>query len=320
MKARIPFIISLLFVLGALTGLLIKGGTSERRYETTGCQHRMIYEYTPDPQIGLLTLGGSRLRVSTSARHFNEILAEIRPDALPPHNLSHNIYSVDKEYVVLRDMLDKHTVKTALVMIEPRKAEFGSMSAPFAEIAKLSDIPLAVHAVWPENKINAVRGARDIVFQHIDAFSEVGSIHKGMSLQDCDREDYRLNIGGLDKAQTKFMQVSGRALEWDLTDPSQEGFLRWMRAFKDLSEHSGTQIIFLLMTGTSEPLPAPSVRDQFFETTGLRLITLDRDIHDELSLNGKRDSSHINKVGRDVLLPWLVAQIEDVCNRDDGCL
>ena len=72
MRYVIP-ILSVIFVIGGFTALLIKGGAPERRYEHSACQYRMIYQYTPEEPMGLVTLGGSRMRVATSSDHFDEV-------------------------------------------------------------------------------------------------------------------------------------------------------------------------------------------------------------------------------------------------------
>ena len=71
MRYVIP-ILSVIFVIGGFTALLIKGGAPERRYEHSACQYRMIYQYTPEEPMGLVTLGGSRMRVATSADHCDD--------------------------------------------------------------------------------------------------------------------------------------------------------------------------------------------------------------------------------------------------------
>lgn len=315
----IRLLVSTCVVLVALGTLLWMGDKPERRYESEACPHRIIYDYTPDPAMGLVTLGGSRVRVSTSEPDFNAYLAAERPDAVPMHSVAHSIFSLEKEYVILRDLLENHAVKSVIIMIEPRRADFGAAHPDFTEIARLKDIPLAVSTLWPESPINAVRAARDIIFQHLDIFDKVGEQHRQMTVRGCDALDYRLDVGQLDQADRMYRTLGTERLEWDLMAPEEEGFLRWMAAYRALAQQTGTEIMFLLMTATSEPLPPDDLEIRFENITGLPLITLDRDMHDQLVAMGKRDSGHINKPGRDIFIPWLVAKIESKCRRTDGC-
>jgi hypothetical protein len=87
------FSLMLCIVFSIFTSMLWYGNSAERRYKNSACQYRMIYNYSPKPEMGLVTLGGSRLRVSTSARHFNQILNKLRPNYSPMHNLSHSIFT-----------------------------------------------------------------------------------------------------------------------------------------------------------------------------------------------------------------------------------
>lgn len=316
----IRFRLVLICVMLALGAILLWGDEKERRYERSACQYRMIYDYEPEPAMGLVTLGGSRVRVSTSATHFNELLSKLRPEALPVHNLAHSVYAIGKEYVILRDLLENHKPKSVLVMIKPRSANFGSAHPSFIEIARLSDIPLAIKTIWPESRMNALLAARDILLQHLNPLERVGKQHSEMTDRNCDKLDYRLNVQSLHSAQRIYEVASQKVLDWDLTAPSERGFLQWMAAFQKLREKTGVEFIFLLMTGTSEPLPAADMGKKFEEITGMPLITLDRELHAKLSAGGKRDSSHLNEIGRVDFIPWLIGKIEQKCRRSDGCL
>ncbi len=266
-----------------------------------------------------MTVGGSRMRVSTNARHFDEVLAELRPGALPVHNLAHSYYSIGKEYVLTKEFLERHNPKAVVVMLEQRLERLGAVRPQLTRIARLSDIPLLVSAVWPEDKLNAIRAARDVIFEHLAPFGRVQSPHPEMTIRNCDRLDYRLDVLALDQAAKIYESVSNKTAEWDLTDPGHDGLKRWIAAFKDLSRESNTEIIFLLITATAEPLPAPELEREFEAETGMPLIIFDEELHKKLVENGKRDNSHMNQAGREIFLPWLVSRIEEKCSRSDGC-
>ena len=311
----------LCIVFSIFTSMLWYGNSAERRYKNSACQYRMIYNYSPKPEMGLVTLGGSRLRVSTSARHFNQILNKLRPNYSPMHNLSHSVYSLEKEYVIARDMLAEKKVKTLLIMIEPRPGsnDYGRAHPDFLEIAKLSDIPLAVKAYWPESAITAINAVKGIIVEHLKISERVGKQSNEMSDRDCDKYDYRLNVDVLDRGLSTFNKISGIRKDWNLDASNEEGFLQWMKHFHRLSTKTNTQIIFLLLTATNEYLPKSKVENNFFNKTQMQLITLSPEIHAMLSPWGKRDNSHLNEKGREIFIPWLVEQIENKCMRKDGC-
>lgn len=314
------FAIAVLLVLSAIASILYVGSTPERRYVDSACQYRMIYGQERGQQAGLLALGGSRMRVAASGRQFADILASRKPNALPIYNMAHSIFAFEKEYFLLRDFLERHSLKSALIMIEPRQKDFGSLHPDSITIARLNDIPTVVSNLWSEDKAQSLLAARDIFVEHLRFTKRAGKPHKETSLHDCDRLDYRISIEALNAADAIYEQMAGRWLDWDLSHEREDGFLKWMAAFRALEEKHDFELFFLLMTGTSEPLPVPGFDETFKGVTGHELITLDENIHATLSKMGKRDSSHINETGREVFIPWLIERIDERCERPDGCL
>jgi len=313
------FVFAGLLAFTALICAVALGSTPERRYESAACQYRMIHDYTPEQGFGLVTVGGSRMRVATSAREFNPLLAEKVPQAAPMHNLSHSYFTLEKEYVLIDELLRKHGAKSVLVMIEPRQADFGKAHPDFLEIARLQDIPLTMKALWSEDPHAAFSAAKAVVFQHLRFIDRVGKPHKEMTLFDCDRLDYRLDVRALDAANKKYISGPLGTLNWSLDDPDQHGLAVWLNAYKELAEKYDTEIMFMLITATPEPLPDPALEAKFLEKFDMPLITLDPELHAVLSEGGKRDASHINQQGRAVLLPWLIDEIAAKCRREDGC-
>lgn len=300
------------------------GDLPARRYENDACQYNMAYLQNPSDDIGLLTLGGSRARVAMQAKHFNEILQDLRPDSLPVYNFAHSIYSLEKEYVLLRDIVSRRTPKAALIMIEPRQRDLGSSHPDFHTVAKLEDIPLALSTLWPESKIESLNAVRAILWEHLRFFERTeGKLHRQETKVDCDRFDFRLNVPVLERAFSRYeerKELESHVLKWDLTSSNQEGFLRWMRAYKELSQEYDFEIFFILMTGMADKLPPVDLETRFENATGMPLIAFDKNIHAAISPDGRRDGSHINKVGRDIFLPWLIGRIEDKCRSETGCL
>lgn len=314
------FALAFAIVVLLVGGILWWGDQPERRYEDSACQYRMIYGMPDGRQvpIGLVTLGGSRVRVSTSADHFDKILTRINPSALPVHNLAHSRFSLEKEYVLLRDLLEVRQVKAALVMLKPRFSHHGLAHPDYMEIARLSDIPYAIRALWPERKMAALEAVRGILWEHLRFFDRVKQPPRDTTERNCDGVDYRLNIDRLLEGYRAYQREQG-ALHWDLSAPESRGFLWQMQAYKNLAEQHNVQIIFIIMTAADERLPPPGFEQAFERITQMKLITLDKDIQNALSMDGRRDQSHINHAGREIFIPWLIEKIESKCIKAEGC-
>lgn len=314
------FFISLTFVLTAALAIFYLGDAPARRYSGESCPYNMIFGSGAREPIGLVTVGGSRVLVATSARDFNPILKRTHPNALTVHNLAHSRYSLEKEYILLRDLLERRSAKAALIMIKPRGSSYGSVHPDYVKIAKLKDIPTTLEATWQESAVEALSAVRDIFWEHIAFFDRTdGKLHPQETSIDCDRIDNRLNVPVLSEGTRNFPSIMARELKWDLSAPEEAGFMRWMEAYRSLSKKHGVEFFFLLMSGMTELLPAEGMEEAFEKATGMHLITLPEDMQRKLSPGGRRDTSHINKIGRDVFLPWLIKRIDEKCTRPDGC-
>lgn len=309
------------------------GGSEERRYENYECNQRMIYDYKPVGEMGLLTLGGSRIRVATATPDFDLFMDEEDMSSGLVHNLGHTNYSLGQEYVFLRDALEKHSPRSVLVMVEPRMAKFGTVEQGFIETARLSDIPLAMRTAWVEEPRVAISVVRDIFVKHLYVMRPIKNLMKkylrisNSSLakrypnpRNCDTGDHRLSVQKLANAEQKYNEVSKQILEWDLSSGSEVGFLRWMKAYKLLADSRNVGIIFLLMTGTDEPLPQEGFSKKFEDVTGMPIITLTSELHEIISRNGKRDNIHLNSLGRKEFIPWLIDQIKEKCRLEVKCI
>lgn len=115
-----------------LAATILLGDQSARRYQGMDCQHNVIWG--DDSPMGLVTIGGSRILVAGIVEDVEAALEAKGFDHLPAANIAHSYYSVEKEYVLLRDLLDHRPVKTALVMIEPRGNSFVRLSSDFPNI------------------------------------------------------------------------------------------------------------------------------------------------------------------------------------------
>jgi hypothetical protein len=309
--------VSVLTVLAFLVAIVLLGDRSARRYQGMDCHHNVIWG--DDSPLGLVTIGGSRILVASVVRDIEVVLDEKGIDHLPAANIAHSYYSIEKEYVLLRDLLDHRPVKTALVMIEPRGNSFGRLSSDFLTIAKLSDIPKAWQAAGHEAPIAVFTDLWTSVTSHMKSWNiAVGTDAKGAS-HDCAPPDYRLDAVALADAERKFEKKAGQFLKWNLKSKEEQAVLSWAKASKNLADSHGTELFFILMTGTGEFLPDPRLATMFKEQTGANLIVFDPEIHQKLSISGRRDGNHLNGEGRAVFLPWLIDQIAVQCKNPEGC-
>lgn len=316
------FITALILLFTATLTALYAGDAPARRYSEDNCQFNMIYGGASTP-IGLVTVGGSRMMVSTSGRDFNPILKRTHPNALTVHDMAHSTYSMGKEYVLLRDLLERRSVKAALIMIEPRGANsiFGKADPSYTQIAKFGDIPTAIATMWPESGVGAIHTVRDILWQHIAFLNRTdGKLHREEGPTDCDRTDNRLNIPVLAQGAENIQTVAEKTnLNWDISSPREAGSMRWIEAYRSLSQKYNVEFFFIVLSGMGEPLPTEGTEEAFASSTGMHLITLTPDLQRQLSPAGRRDISHINKAGREIFLPWLIKRIDEKCTRPDGC-
>lgn len=314
------FFLSIGILLLAISGILAWGDQPSRRYVYDDCQYNMIYLADPEAPVGLVTIGGSRVGVSTPASEFQAVVDARASDAELVHNLTHGHFALEKEYVLLRDLLERRQVKTALIMMAPFGGNVENTHEDFLTIARLSDIPLAVFTLGIANFEDAVLSVRNIVWRHLNIFSRTtGALRGDETDVNCNRFDYRLDTEMLYRADQAYENEDLGTLDWPIASEEDTAFMRWMEAYRELEEQYGIQIMFLMITATDEPLPPAGFEDDFFERTRMHLITFDREIHHLLAKNGKRDSHHINLQGRQIFLPWLYDKIVEKCERADGC-
>ena len=300
-----------------LVATMLLGDRSARRYHGMDCQHNVIWG--DDDPLGLVTIGGSRMLVASVVKDVEAALDAKGFDYLPGANIAHSYYGVEKEYVLLRDLLDHRPVKTALVVIEPRGTSFGRLSPDFLTIAKLSDLPKAWQASGHEAPLAVFTDIWTSVKEHMKNWKFAHEPVGKSASRDCAPQDYRLDMIALEGAQQKFDEKSGQFLDWELKSKEEQAVLSWAIESKELTDQHGTELFFILMTGTGQSLPVPQLALNFKELTGVDLIVFSPEIHQKLSKSGRRDGNHLNAEGRDIFLPWLIDQIAAKCKNPKGC-
>jgi hypothetical protein len=317
------FRVALIAGLVGLAGLVWAGGTPERRYANTACQHFLMQQ---DPRdMGLVTIGGSRMLTATDSDHLNEILDRTGIDHLPAFNMAHSHFTLAKEYVVIRDLLEQGwRPRSILVMIEPRRGRYGAIHPEFAEIARLSDIPLSILAIWPEDPWAAIAGAGQILRHHLLAWQRIKlpkNAKVRTNLSNCHLGDYRLTVDHLARREELTERVRRRGpLQWDISG-SEDSFTRtYIAALNDLAETYDTQVMFLHLNRAGKSSPPPEFADAFHAATGARLLIPPSDLMAEMDRIGRRDLTHINAHGRETFLPWLISEVQARCENPEGCL
>jgi hypothetical protein len=311
------FGVAVLTMSAFLVATILLGDRSARRYQGMDCQHKVIWG--DDSPLGLVTIGGSRMLVASVVQDVEAALDAKGFDHLPAANIAHSYYSVEKEYVLLRDLLDHRPVKTALVVIEPRGASFGRLSPDFLTIAKLSDLSTAWQASGHEAPLAVFTDIWTSVKDHMKNWKFAHEPDGKSTAQDCAPLDFRLDLVGLASAQQKFDEKAGQFLEWNLESKEEQAVVSWAKESKRLTDAHGTELFFILMTGTGEFLPDPQLATRFKEQTGADLITFSPEMHQKLSASGRRDHNHLNADGRAIFLPWLINQIAQKCKNPKGC-
>lgn len=311
------FGVAAIAMLGFLMATVLLGDRAARRYHGMDCQYNVIWgDANP---LGLVTIGGSRMLVASVVSDVESALDAKGFDHLPVANIAHSYYSVEKEFVLLRDLLSHRPVKTALVMVEPRGNSFGRLTPDFLTIAKLSDLPKAWQASGHEAPLAVFSDIWTSVTEHMKNWKYANEPVEKSTSRDCAPLDYRLDMIALEGAQRKYFEKSGQFLEWNLKSKEEQAVLKWATESKKLADEHGTDLFFILMTGTGESLPEPQFALNFKELTGVDLIVFSPEIHQKLSESGRRDGNHLNAEGRDIFLPWLIDQIAAKCKNPKGC-
>ncbi len=316
------FRIVLTLCIAAVAGALWLGDRPERRYVNAECQYRMIHQDTDE--MGLVSVGGSRILTAVDSHHLNALLDASGKAHAPAFNLAHSHYTLAKEYVLLRDLFDRGWApRSVVVMIQPRGKRAGAIHPEFAEIARLSDIPLSMRALWSEDPWAAISGAALILRHHFKFWEEV-RLRKGTSLSErtdnCHLGDYRLTLDELERgvAARKQAELNG-PMDWKVEEPSEEFNRIYIRAIADLARDHGAEAIFLNLTRAGILPPDPAFAEKFRDATGSPAIILPPELMARIDHSGRRDRMHINAQGRAYFLPWLISQIENACTAPSGC-
>ena len=313
------FWITLTLICMGFVMLIAFGTLPERRYaDGLSCYYRLIY--ADDGPIGVAAVGGSQMRDAVHVLDFDQLLDARGIDHDPTYSIARKNYHFAAEHLLMRDLITQRPVKTALIMIEPFRLDT-EVTETTLKIALLSDLPLVWRSLAGTDFTNRVEVMRQIVVNHLkptnggrppNVFAKPRR-HCRLS------PDQRLDPEEMLDAQQTGRDLSGQTFDWNLQAPLQDGLVQNVRAFRDFAEGYGTKVIYLLMTGTDDPIAPPDLAERFYVETGAPLITFDPELHAWLAENGRRDPVHVNAAGREILMPWLINQIEEVCERPEGC-
>lgn len=297
------------------------GDRAERRYVNSQCQYRMI-EQTPDA-MGIVSVGGSQMLTAADADDLNAVLDKTGGTHAPAYNLAHSYFTLAKEYVLLRDLFEAGwRPRTVLVMLTSRNRRHGTVHPEFAEIARLSDIPISLRAIWAESPWAAIAGAAQILRHHLQIWEHVKLPKNAPDrVRNCHLGDYRLTLEHLQRGpELRALAAKRKVLPWDIAGPGEIFTRTYVEAIADLAAEHGAQAIFVNIPRVGTPLPAPEFPAQFLDATGVRFLTPPVEMARRLDAAGRRDISHMNAAGRAYFQPWLIEEIRSACTFDHGCL
>lgn len=315
--ARFYFALALCAI--GLGAVLVIGDLPARRYAYSDCLHEVSYGYSGH-EAALLIAGGSRIREATTSLDFETYVDLDNRVNGSIVNLSHSIFSIGKEYVLVRDYLQRNSANITLIQIRPNLVPKERPRGDFEEIARLSDIPLAWRAQESSGLAAQFSHVKQIVLSHFSISEEVDPAAVNIQNGNCVWRQYPFAHAAMLYGVEQYGELGDQQLEWDIDQSLSKELGIWVNVFKELEDRYDTQVIFLLMTASNEPLPHPNFSDEFYERTGIHLITLPPDLHAQLITEGKRDLTHLVPEGREIFLPWLVKEIRERCLDSSQCL
>ncbi len=313
--------------------LIVRGDSAEVRYRGSDCNYYLTYENTGP--ISLAGFGGSRMRTAFDADDLARILRDSgHPEAIV-YNGGHSHYSIEKEYVLVRDLLETRQVKTVVVMLQPRAMDYALISRDFKSIARVRDIPTIVNAVAHESLVEGVATSFKVLSERLKLPEPVPSchdkknakrrlckvaVHREDPTRNCHPGDYRADLDRLLDAESRVEKMSTQIREWDPTSLENRFTLHFIKRIQSLAASKDTAVFFLFLYRTGKPFLPDGLSERFKMETGAELLIPPRDMVSQLAIDGRRDPTHMNSKGRALFLPWMIAEIKSRCPRADGCL
>ncbi|WP_282611401.1 hypothetical protein [Pelagibius sp. Alg239-R121] len=333
-STELQVVVVVALVIGIAVYTIARGEETRVRYVGTDCIYYLIYENTG--AIDLVGIGGSRMMTSFDADDVERKLAAIGKPNRVVYNMSQSHFSLEKSYVVFRDLIERRKVKTAVIMLEPRQfaARPGQLHEKFLSVAKLSDIPLALSAVSSENPLQGIRGISDMIKQKLKIPPEVPSclgkntgrsicnrfVHQEGKTRNCHSGDYRFNLDVLNNVTEQNKTKTDKPYVWNFDDDRESFNDTYIRALKKIADGHEVSLFFVYLNRSTRANPDLKTSEIFEEKYGLPLLVLPRHLEHELATMGRRDEAHIYSKGREKYLPWLFRAIQKKCPNPEGCL
>jgi hypothetical protein len=303
--------------------VFLHGETPKRRYESLPCVYNAVFENRIP--AGLVTAGGSRLMVSTPPGEISEELGKRGVPHLRGFNIAHSIYGVETEYVIIRDFLEQHQAKSLVIMLNPRHIRgLDYVQRHLSSVAKTSDVFEYMRTSFWDNPTLVLSTSLKIISNNFKFFEKIPSSKiESEPVSDCSLEDGRLNLKQLEIAYNRYEVYQNNEfeppLDWDFSKIGEASQIEWVRKINTLASKQGTQVFFLVISSGKERLPSPETAALFKKATGSTLLYFDKELYSVLSENGMRDFQHLNIVGRNIFIPWLIDEVTENCTRKDGC-
>ncbi len=326
------FYAALCLVIAGLAVKLAYGGTADRRYSRSDCNYRLIYE-NKGP-VDLAMVGGSRFLTAMDSDDLSAYLKARRGYSPVLYNVSHSHFAIEKEYVIIRDLLDERKVKTVVVMMQPRNWSRNIVHEDFYKMATLGDAVTIVGAAATEDPFVALSAAGRVVLEHLKPSQRLASctngslndsrcrrhVHRKDPTRNCHSGDYRFDVRQLLAGERVRDVKLSRPLTWKINSARETFNIVFIRKLQALADRHGTKLFFLYLPRTNQSTPKPEFARKFEAATGSQILIPPPDLVKKLALGGRRDNTHINAAGRKWFHPWLVRQLESRCPDINGCI
>ncbi len=232
------------------------------------------------------------------------------------YNVSHSHFFIEKEYVIARDLLERHQVKQMVVMLQPRNWVAKSISEDMHQLATLSDFIRISAASLTEGKLDGLQMLFSSIFQRaFTARKTAAECEEGKCLsrnvpnsksKNCHAGDFPYHLPKLLALEKKAIPALKRRLKWNPSETKERYHDIFITAFVELARKHKVRLSFLYLPRTNQPRPEVKMLSSFKDLYGVPLIMPPENIRAQLSLSGRRDATHMTAAGREYFLPWLL--------------
>lgn len=309
-------------IIATLVGGIIGGlwllDNPRYRYITYACQYNLIYGQTG--RLDYAIIGGSRTLQSVGALELADAVREKTGREAVVYNLAHSWRGQGLNFVILRDLLERHEVKHLLVganLAQPKKYH-----ARFYLVGRTTDLieSLIGQKRWGPNFTvvgditrmlieRLTKRASDWVRGKLQPRSPVTE-HAPAATKRCIGRDEPVDIWVLETAKARFEKYYvGKVWKWNFDDERERHNTHFYRRIVELAgEHGISVTFFYVHRAYYKPLD-PAFAEEFERRIGARLLIPPVSLAKELEADGYADQTHMTPSGRLRYTRWLYDQL-----------